>query len=58
MMAEFIAQRIIDAREISLEEGQKKYKAYFVTLKLYRRYQATVDAILEMEGCADCIVTA
>ena len=55
-MAEFIANRIIEAREVSLEEGKKKYKAYFVTLKIYARYKTTVDAILVAEGKADCIV--
>ncbi len=57
MMAEFIANRIIDAREISLANGQAKYRAYFVNLKIYARYKAAVDAILVAEGADDCIVT-
>lgn len=56
-MAEFIANRIIDARAESLTDGQAKYRAYFVKLKIYARYKASVDAILVAEGAEDCIVT-
>ncbi len=56
-MAEFIANRIIDARKTSLANGQAKYRAYFVKLKIYARYKEDVDAILEVENCSDCIVT-
>lgn len=58
-MTTFIAQMIIEKREISLEAGQAKYRAYFgsaVLQRLYGRYQAEVDAILTTEGCEDCIV--
>ena len=56
-MATFIANRIIEAREKSLEEGQAKYRAYFVNIKLYVRYKDGVDAILLQDGYGDCIVT-
>lgn len=57
MMAEFIANRILEAREKSIENGKAKYRAYFVTLKIYARYKTAVDAILVTEGAEDCIVT-
>lgn len=57
MMAEFIANRIITAREDSLASGQAKYRSYFVKLKIYARYKTAVDAILVAEGADDCIVT-
>lgn len=56
-MREFIAGKIEDARETSLEAGQAKYRAYFVKTKLYAKYKADVDTILTTDGCADCIVT-
>lgn len=55
-MREFIAGRIEDARDVSLEAGQAKYRAYFINTKLWARYKADVDAILEVDGYADCIV--
>lgn len=57
MMAEFIANRIITAREASLASGQSKYRSYFIKLKIYARYKTAVDAILVAEGADDCIVT-
>lgn len=57
-MVAFIAQRIKLARDISLEEGQAKYRAFFINTALYRAYQSEVDAILEIDGYGDCIVTA
>ncbi len=57
MMAEFIANRVLEAREESIREGKAKYRAYFVTLKIYARYKNAVDAILTAEGAEDCIVT-
>lgn len=47
-METFMATRIEEARGISLEKGQAKYRAYFVrksAAKLYGRYQS------------DCIVS-
>lgn len=53
-----IAANIAAAKAISLAEGQKKYRTYFVTLKLiYGRYKAKTDAILTLDGNEDCIVT-
>ena len=53
-----IAANIINARKVSIANGQKKYKTYFITLgKLYGAYKEKTDAILELEGAEDCIVT-
>lgn len=57
MMVEFIAERIKEQRDISLEKGQAKYRAYFVKTKLYKKYKPDVDSILEIDGYEDCIVT-
>lgn len=56
-MITFIAGRIKDARDKSLEEGQAKYRAYFVNTSLYLKYKADVDSILIQDGYSDCIVT-
>lgn len=56
-MPEFIANRVLEAREKSIAQGKAKYRAYFVSLKIYARYKAAVDAILTAEGAEDCIVT-
>ena len=59
-METFMAQRIEEARDISLEKGQAKYKAYFIkknAAKLYHRYQANVDTILTTDEYEDCIVS-
>lgn len=56
-MADFIAKSIQRARNKSLSEGQAKYRAYFVTLTYYRKYQPATDALLIKNGCGDCIVT-
>ena len=57
-MREFITEMIKDARKESLAAGQAKYRAYFINTKLWTKYKADVDAILTIDGCADCIVTA
>lgn len=57
MMVVFIAGKIEEAREISLAAGQAKYRAYFINTKLWKKYKADVDAILTVDGFADCIVT-
>lgn len=63
-MREFIAYQIMNAAKVvngeitNLTAGQAKYRAYFVTLPYYRMYKADVDAILTLENCAACIVTA
>ncbi len=56
-MATFIANNIIEARKISREIGQAKYRAYFIKLSYYKSYKADVDGILAVENCRDCIVT-
>ena len=55
-MITFIAQRIEEARDISLEKGIAKYKAYFVNTRIYKKYRADVDALLDQDGYEDCIV--
>lgn len=57
MMAEFIANRILEAKEKGIENGKAKYRAYFIDLKIYARYKAAVDAILVAEDAESCIVT-
>lgn len=57
-MVTFIAGRIEAARQTSLEEGQAKYKAYFVNTSLYLKYKPEVDAILIQDGFSDCLVNA
>lgn len=57
MMATFIANRIIAARQISLEAGQQKYRVYFINTGIYAAYKADVDTILTTDGYGDCIVT-
>ena len=66
-MDTFIAQRIINAADVSLESGQAKYRLYFVTMfVLYGQWKTAVDAILQMtysaqypepDGYGVCIVT-
>jgi len=64
MMTTFIAQRVIEAAETSLEAGQAKYRAYFhgIAGMLYGRYQDEVNMILNTtfsrqypDGYGDCI---
>lgn len=59
-MVTFIAQKIEEARDISLEKGQAKYRAYFIrksAKKLYGRYQEDVDTILTTDSYEDVIVS-
>lgn len=54
-----IAANIINARKVSIVNGQKKYRTYFVTLgKLYGAYKEKVDALLVLADAEDCIVEA
>lgn len=61
-MVTFIAQKIMAARDVSLENGQNKYRTYFIKTKLYKRYQTDVDLVLTTtekdDGSTyeDCIV--
>lgn len=57
-MATFIAQRIITAARISLEDGQAKYRAFFINTALYAAYKSDTDTILTTDGYGDCIVAA
>ena len=56
MMVEFIASRIEEARQISLEAGIEKYKAYFVKNTRYEKFREDVDGILIIDGYGDCII--
>lgn len=55
-MIEYIANKIENARDVSLADGIKKYKTYFLKTKLYKKYKDDVDAILTLDGYEDCIV--
>lgn len=58
MMSEFIANKIMEAKEAGgVAAGQQKYRTYFTRTRIYQRYKANVDLILETEGHEDCIVT-
>lgn len=56
-MIPFIAGRIEEARKLSLELGQTKYRSFFVNTSLYLKYKPDVDAILIQDGYGDCIIT-
>ncbi len=58
MMSIFIANRIIQQADISLEAGQEKYRQYFTRTNLYLRYKAEVDVILTTDGYGECVVSA
>lgn len=55
-MITFIAHAIEKKADISLEEGQNKYRAYFIKTKLYVKYKEDVDTILRVDGYEDVIV--
>lgn len=58
-MVTFIATKIEEAADISLEKGQAKYRAYFVrksAKKLYGKYQEEVNTILSTDDYSDVIV--
>ena len=58
MMATFIARRIEEKKDnYSLEEAQNLYRAFFVKVSLYKKWQSSVDTILIIDGYEDCIVT-
>lgn len=63
-MPTFIANRIIAAANISLGDGQNKYRVYFINTTIYLGYKADVDNILQTtdsvqypNGYGECIVT-
>lgn len=55
-MTTFIARRIIEEADKSIEAGQKKYRAYFVKTRLYKRWKDNVDTILKTDGYDEVIV--
>jgi len=55
-MSAFIALQIMKQADISLEDGQAKYRGYFLTTKLYAKYKADCDTILTTDGYLDVIV--
>lgn len=57
-MITFIADRIANAADKSLQQGQDKYRAYFVNTALYHKYQEDVNTILQTDGYAETIVEA
>lgn len=56
-MENFIARMIKQNADVSLEQGQDKYKAYFVNISLYEKYRAGVENILIADGYGNVIVT-
>lgn len=52
-MTTFIASRIMEEADRSIEAGQKKYRAYFVKTRLYKRWK---DTILKTDGYDEVIV--
>ena len=55
-MVTFMASRIIEEAEKSVEAGQKKYRAYFVRTSLYKNWKEDVDTILKTDGYDEVIV--
>ena len=54
-MSKFIANAIMKQANISLENGQNKYKSYFVNTTLYSKWKMEVDNILIMNDYGNCI---
>ena len=55
-MAEFIAYRIMQAADRSIEQGREKYLAYFPShTARYEKWRPDVDEILTVEGYSDVI---
>lgn len=55
-MTTFIASRIMEEADKSIEAGKKKYRAYFVRTSLYKNWKEDVDTILKTDGYEDVIV--
>lgn len=55
-MSTFIAERIMEQADRSIEAGQNKYRAYFVKTKLYEKWRNDVETILITDGYEECIV--
>ena len=56
-MDKFIAKMIKSQADISLENGQEKYRAYFVITTIYAKWRESVDTILTADGYANCIIS-
>lgn len=57
-MSAYIALRIMETYDASgLDSAQAKYRAFFITTKLYVKYKADCDTILISDGYESCIVT-
>lgn len=54
-MVKFIAQRIEQAADTAIEEGQAKYNAYFVNTHIYEKYRVATEAKLIEDGYSDII---
>ncbi len=56
-MSAFIASMIMQAKdERGVEAGKAKYRAYFVTTRLYKKWKADTDTILATtEGYEDLV---
>lgn len=57
-MSTFIAKRIMEQADKSVEAGQNKYRAYFVKIKIYEKWREEVESILVTDGYEECIVSA
>lgn len=55
-MCTFIARMIESAYDKSEEAGKAKYRAYFVSTKIYAKWKEDVETILTTDGYEDCIV--
>lgn len=55
-MCTFIARMIESAYDKSEEAGKAKYRAYFVSTKIYAKWKENVETILTTDGYEDCIV--
>ena len=54
-MVKFIANSIIKAKAVSLENAHEKYAAYFINTNIYAKYRTDVNNILIESGNEDCI---
>lgn len=57
-MTTFIAKRIMEQADKSVEAGQNKYRAYFVKIKIYEKWREEVESILVTDGYEECIISA
>jgi hypothetical protein len=57
-MESFVARMIKQNADVSLEQGQEKYRAYFINTSIYSKYKTGVDEKLVEDGYGNVIVTA